>query len=503
MSSFTFETLPDEILMIIFQYSGNIFNILQTFLGLNQHLNNILLDKRLHLLTNFLYINVRNDYYDSHIFQQVSQQLLSINTTIDEEKLSHILQPLISFHIQQKYIELGHEIQQSLAKLTSTRQQFTNDELVKVDHELKTQFDNLRNAPITREIIQRIKSLVSIRGGRLVCDDNELTRSNLAQAINEQFLSCITKTQSNTSISINSFLQLFKILIISNISLLKNRDYVGNGGCTVDYFLLYTLYRLRYFYGNFDSLPVNMECYRATVDLFLFALQCHKQTSENDEYIQQNMFDILTMSSKMHNNLFIRTVQVEILKIVVEEYLMKTHEPWRDYTKDRFLEIFKELIANKRIDIIKYIYSHVQLQQYFNEPKYIREWVNIMTRNQSGRRFFSMIIDDRSLDLLFPKKHLIFILLDKKERKLLEKLLKISPCLIHQLDEEGNDPLLYICLKVNGCRHRIIEVLIKTGCDIERRNFKGQNFLEILQLQRNERLFQNLTELEIIKTDVL
>jgi len=39
MSSFTFETLPDEILMIIFQYCDNIFNILQTFLGLYQHLN--------------------------------------------------------------------------------------------------------------------------------------------------------------------------------------------------------------------------------------------------------------------------------------------------------------------------------------------------------------------------------------------------------------------------------------------------------------------------------
>jgi hypothetical protein len=39
------------------------------------------------------------------------------------------------------------------------------------------------------------------------------------------------------------------------------------------------------------------------------------------------------------------------------------------------------------------------------------------------------------------------------------------------------------------------------GCDIERRNFKGQHFLEVLQLQRNKKLFQNLTEHEIIKTE--
>ncbi|CAF4660848.1 unnamed protein product [Rotaria sp. Silwood2] len=41
----------------------------------------------------------------------------------------------------------------------------------------------------------------------------------------------------------------------------------------------------------------------------------------------------------------------------------------------------------------------------------------------------------------------------REKRKLLEKLLKLSPYLINQLDEKGNDPLLYIRLKVHGCRH--------------------------------------------------
>ena len=79
-------------------------------------------------------------------------------------------------------------------------------------------------------------------------------------------------------------------------------------------------------------------------------------------------------------------------------------------------------------------------------------------------------MDDRSLDLLFSKKDLIFILLDKKERILLKKILKLSPNLIHQLDDDGNDPLLYICLNVSGCRHRIIEFLIQMGADLQRRN---------------------------------
>jgi len=495
---FTFENFPDEILMMIFQYTGDVYTILQTFLGLNQRLNNILLDKGLHLLTNFLHINVHNDYYNSDIFQQVSEQLLSINTTIDEETFCRLLQPVLTFHIKQKYIQLGHEFQSSLLKFKSIRQQLTNDEILKVDDELKTQFDSLCGISITMKTIKHIKSLVLIKGARLECDDYELCRFNFAKAINEQILSHINSTKAESSRSINSIIQLFKTLLISNTSLLKNRDYVGNGGCRVEYFLTFTLYRLRYFYNINSSRPINMDYYRAITDLFLFVIQCHKQMSDNDHYV----FDLLEMISKIHNNLFIRTVQLEILKIVVDEYAIKANQQWDEYLLDRFQQILKKLIKEHRLDVIKYIQDHIQLKQFIIQPNHTRECLNIITRNQLERRYFCKIANDNLLDLVFSQQHLIFILLDKKERKLLEKMLKLSPYLIHQLDEDGNDPLLYITLKVYGCRHRIIEMLIKMGSDLQGRNLNGQNFMEILQLPRNKKLFQNLIEHEIIKIDV-
>ena len=55
--SSNFEALPDEILLIILQYSGNAYTVFRTFSGLNQRLNNILVDRRLHLLTDFLYMS--------------------------------------------------------------------------------------------------------------------------------------------------------------------------------------------------------------------------------------------------------------------------------------------------------------------------------------------------------------------------------------------------------------------------------------------------------------
>ena len=81
-------------------------------------------------------------------------------------------------------------------------------------------------------------------------------------------------------------------------------------------------------------------------------------------------------------------------------------------------------------------------------------------------------------------KHLdLFILLKKKACKLVRKFFKKFPILIHRCDEDGSDPLLYVCLKVRGCRHRLVKFLIEMGCDFQRRNSKGENFLDVLRLQ--------------------
>ncbi|CAF0891761.1 unnamed protein product [Adineta steineri] len=101
----------------------------------------------------------------------------------------------------------------------------------------------------------------------------------------------------------------------------------------------------------------------------------------------------------------------------------------------------------------------------------------------------------------FFKKQVFFLLLKKRERKLLEQLLQSSPEFINELDEDENDALLYTCLKVSGLRHRIIELLIKMGSNMERRNSQGLNFMDTFQLSRNRSLSKKLVEFEIIFND--
>ena len=132
MSISTLETLPDEILILIFQYSGSTINIFRAFLGHNQRFNHILLDRRLHLLTDYLSLKPLNVYYSSDEFQQVSRQLSTIRASMTEEKLTEILEPLYGYSIRQRYFQAKENFELLRAKFKSVRQTFSHDELEQV-----------------------------------------------------------------------------------------------------------------------------------------------------------------------------------------------------------------------------------------------------------------------------------------------------------------------------------------------------------------------------------
>ncbi|CAF4144267.1 unnamed protein product [Rotaria sp. Silwood2] len=180
---------------------------------------------------------------------------------------------------------------------------------------------------------------------------------------------------------------------------------------------------------------------------------------------------MILMDKRLHlltNFLHINVRDVEILKIVVHEYMIKANEPWDTYLMYRFRQILKNLIDNSRLDVLIYMCCDAGFGRFFNIRNYIQQCLDLMAIDQLRRERFY-----------------------KKECKLLEKLFKLSPCLIHQLYEDGNDPLIYRCVKVYGCRHRIIEFLIQIGANLQRMNFKEQNVVDVLQLQRNQKLLKN------------
>ncbi|UJR24194.1 hypothetical protein I4U23_027160 [Adineta vaga] len=66
-------------------------------------------------------------------------------------------------------------------------------------------------------------------------------------------------------------------------------------------------------------------------------------------------------------------------------------------------------------------------------------------------------------------------------------------------DDDGNDLLLYTCLKVNGGRFLLIQYLIKIGCYQQKANFHGQTLNDILEMEKNQQLLKFLKTEQLIQ----
>jgi hypothetical protein len=506
MSS-TFETLSEEVLLIIFRCSANVFGIFRAFLGLNQRLNHILLDRRSHLLADFLYINTHDitftDYYKSDVFENVSYQLSCMHSPINDQQLRQCLQSLVTFHIHEEFIRLQNQVQSKLVAFERIRQRLSDIEIVDRDNQLREIFFDLKNNKITNKTIKQIESLIVTNGARLQCDNYELNQFNLAKALN-RFLFCYLNNIHSVH---RSLIQMFKTLIVSNTRVLMNRDRTEiEESSSIWFFLFYSIYQLQYYYYTPPDVFINMKCYNAVIHLLLFAIHCQIQTNSDEQWARESLFDILKMipsdevSNK--NELFIQSIQWEILKIIIDQYILSARTSWQEEQDNAFRSILSDLLKKNRLDILHLLYHRLQyVQSYFNQPNNIYQNVNILTGSSKGRQLFKIFINETPLKSWLISKELIFMLLRKKERKFLQKLLQTSPFLIHQIDEDGNDLLLYTCLKVRGCRHRIIEFLIIMGCNLQRRNFHNENFIDALQLRRNQSLLKDLLKNEIIEID--
>lgn len=505
----TFETLPDEILMIIIQYSGDIFTIFEALSGLNQRITNILLDKRMYLLTDFLFMD-KNDinidyYYESDLFYDINQQLVSEKVIKNNQQFRQCLQSLVAFHIKNKYYQSIDQLELDLAQFQSIRMDLTDDEIHEIDEELEKRFRNLKDSSYPMNDIKQIQFLVRTKGARLECSDDENVDFNLADAINCLLLHNMNKNQPTSQQYISSLVQMFKSLIISNLKLLHNRSYSVNAGCVIYYFLFHAIYRCQCFNCQESLFFLNIQYYQATVDLLLFVLQCLNYEFVAESWWVHSYMELLqfipSIEFPIEQEIIIYTSQREILQILFNENILV--EPISsDLTLlDSGSKYLGHLFTCSRLDMILFIlHNNEQILSHFQSSWDDPNFIGITTGNPMRRRLLHTVLDDELIGTwLGITTNLLFILLQKKECKLVKKLISISPSLINRLDDDDNDPLLYVCLKVRGSRHRLIEYLIKIGCDTQRKNLNNVSFMDTLQLERNRKLLKNLIEHEIIE----
>ena len=342
-------------------------------------------------------------------------------------------------------------------------------------------------------------------GARLVCTDDELGEYNLAKAINPFLLYHVSYRRAPKQFSLHSFLEFFKALLVSNPSLLKNKDYVGNGGSTVYFFLIHWIYRLQDFYSCGAPTSVDIRRYQAVVDFFLFTVACLKDLPNANAWVTECLFDGLQFATSLANDIgeqiVIETSQMAILKILFDE-MAERQIVWDEQCDASFKNRLRNLIRTERLDLILFIDRQGSLMSDFlNRSANFGQLIDMMTGSRAARRLLQQLLETKPPVSWLSSAKLLFVLLEKKECRSIRKLLQRIPTLIHQLDEEGNDPLLFVCLKVSGCRHRLVEFLVAMGSDWQRRNSHDEHFFQVLQHRRNRTLLERLIEHGVIATD--
>ncbi|CAF1057355.1 unnamed protein product [Adineta steineri] len=145
------------------------------------------------------------------------------------------------------------------------------------------------------------------------------------------------------------------------------------------------------------------------------------------------------------------------------------------------------LIKTDRMNIFLMMYRHNKsVRDLFQKTDFIEKNVNIMLGNHKIKQLFNQLIDQKPPNTCFTTRKFLFQLI-----------------ILNEIDEDGNDILLYLCLKARGCRHRFIEYLIKMGCNTQRINYCGQSFFNVIELKQNQKLLNKLFEHEIILFDNL
>lgn len=502
MSRSNLEILPNEVVASIFEYCGDVTSIMQSFLGLNERFNHLVLDQHLHLLTNYLSLKPLKKYYDSTEFQQVICQLLTVNTSLNEEKLIEILRPLIGYGLRQRYFEVTERFQLLRKKFECVRQTMSEDELKQVDEEIKKAFSPLndRHVIVTANVLERIEELIFTYGARLVCRNGPgWDIFNLASLIQKghsyRFQLYDAK---NFEMNLKLLVKMTEFLIVSNPDLLNNKLELSDKPCKIESFVFHYIFGSRHYYKNAYARQyvLNHRLIRVILDLLFLIFNCCTTTIDEQKHVLITMLERLNDIQTEPNEFYRQALKNEIIKFTLEHYSAAA-----DLLNNQDISIsglVESLVRETQFSMIEYLLHQSFIQNYFRNEVDIRLWLKKTLGTGAGRQLFDGILDKPIANSLFSKRKLFFALLDLREQKFLERMLIISPDLINELDDEGNDPLLYMTQqKYTRYYHRIVELLLKYGCDPQRKNIHGQTFQDLLRLPQNLNLLNDLIRYNI------
>eukprot|EP01084_Bolivina_argentea_P239196 402047_1 len=215
--------------------------------------------------------------------------------------------------------------------------------------------------------------------------------------------------------------------------------------------------------------------------------------SENVMYTQRFSDELETfwktecVEWRKMNRLAMRSLQKKVIRLFEWK--------WKDihFESDDKISI-THMIYAKRYDVLKTLLQETNLifSGFFSDPFVSKNYCGFLASKSRRKEFKHIFLKNDIIrnKLLYPSNYsngkfetesLLFVLLKKKERKLIQYIFKMEKDNIDKLltltDKNGNNALLFIC-GIRGKTEKIIRFLIKMGADISVRNNANETIFD-------------------------
>ncbi|UJR12442.1 hypothetical protein I4U23_016618 [Adineta vaga] len=497
MSIKTFENLSDELILMIMEYAGDISIVLRTYFGLNQRFNNIILDRRSYFLTQFMQMIVPDkdlkNIAQSILWQQLFRNLSLMKSTKNYEHLIEYLQIFLKEHLHEKCIELGNEFQSKMANFNHNHNVLKMESLTNLLCQIRDKLLDLtkKNTTLPTYWINRVDLL-----------DDQFLQHNISDAF-FIFMTAFYDKQwipTKSPFVYQHLMNMYKSWMIYRTNYFTNQSYNTYNYRTP----LYNgfdklLWEIRYIKLYQQKYGIQTISYQKLIDLIIYFVQALIFVFDRNSSSELELYDLMREICLQEWNIphfpWLKVIMNEIMKLIIDEYAKRIPivKEMNSRVNDHFIAFVKHLSISGQFNELLYFY---QYSSHFNERFHQDinrvQILDILRLTQQSRQFLDKLIDQQILDSWLNNAKWLFHLVEKEEIQSLEKVLRTYPSLKNAVDDDGNDLLLYACLKVTGHRYPMIKFLIETLYNQYKKNKYGQTWIQTLHMKHNKKLLQEL-----------
>ncbi|UJR29640.1 hypothetical protein I4U23_017188 [Adineta vaga] len=495
MSIKTFESLSDELILMIMEYSGDISNVLRTYFGLNQHFNNIIFDNYSSFMIRFLHMIVPDkdmkNISKSILCQQFFNNLSQMKSTKNYAHIITYLQGFLEDHLQEKFIELGIQFKSKMTIFKSNHQTEKEIRIAILCSKIRKESYDLTNINATSD--NRWKNCINLQKKKLISNNISDPFSISVSIIYDKPL------KSNKSPFVYHFMKIYKTWIVYAIDYVDNQSYnIINGTPLYDGFRE-VLRQIKFIKSNQQKYNAPWICPRVLIDTIIYFIQALIYFSNENHLSESNLCRLMKEISSVEwiipQDPWFEVIIKQIIKFIIDNYIKQL--PGRiqtnSYVRSRFIYFFRLLSQYNRFNDLLFFY-----QNYFLRETNVKGFLRIFLKTHEGRHCLDKFLGNKIPDSWLINPKWLFYLVERNEKEFLEKILRIHPSLKKTIDDEGNDLLLYACCKGTGRRYSMIKVLIEIFDIYYRRNKYGQTWMNALKMKHNINLFEGLKRNGII-----